>query len=73
MPKTRWIEPERERQRRSTKRPPRSPRGIAWPPPETYRQMKRIAAEVLPGSRYRRHVLGRYSLIWKKPVTAGLL
>lgn len=40
---------------------------IAWPPPETYRQMKRIAAEVLPGSRYRRHLLGRYSLIWKKP------
>jgi SAM-dependent methyltransferase len=43
---------------------------IAWPPPETYRQMKRIAAEALPGSWYRRHLLGRYSLIWEKPESA---
>jgi SAM-dependent methyltransferase len=37
-----------------------------WPPPETYREMKRIARRVLPGVRYRRHLLGRYSLIWVK-------
>jgi SAM-dependent methyltransferase len=38
-----------------------------WPPPVTYRQMKRIARLVLPNVRYRRHLLGRYSLLWKKP------
>ena len=40
---------------------------MAWPPPETYREMKQIANRVLPGVRYRRHLLGRYSLIWRKP------
>ncbi len=38
-----------------------------WPPPLTYRQMRRLAAEVLPGARYRRHLLQRYSLVWRKP------
>jgi SAM-dependent methyltransferase len=37
-----------------------------WPPPVTYGEMKRIARRVLPGSRYRRLLLGRYSLIWTK-------
>jgi SAM-dependent methyltransferase len=41
---------------------------IVWPPPVTYRQMKWIARRVLPNVRYRRHLLGRYSLIWQKPV-----
>ena len=40
---------------------------IAWPPPETYRGMKRIARRVLPGAVYQRRVLGRYTLIWTKP------
>ena len=39
----------------------------AWPPPATYRQMKRISSRVLPGVTYKRHLLGRYSLIWTKP------
>ena len=38
-----------------------------WPPPQTYAQVRRIAAETLPGVRYRRHLLWRYSLIWAKP------
>lgn len=38
-----------------------------WPPPETYRETREIARRVLPGSRYRRHVLWRYSLCWRKP------
>ena len=38
-----------------------------WPPPHTYRQIRRIAQETLPGVRYRRHLLWRYSLIWTKP------
>jgi 2-polyprenyl-3-methyl-5-hydroxy-6-metoxy-1,4-benzoquinol methylase len=38
-----------------------------WPPPETYAGMRRIAQRRLPGVRYRRHSLWRYSLIWTKP------
>jgi SAM-dependent methyltransferase len=38
-----------------------------WPPPETFVGMRRLAAEVLPGVRYRRHLLWRYSLVWTKP------
>ena len=40
----------------------------AWPPPETYREVRAIAAERLPGASYRRHVLWRYSLVWRKPI-----
>ena len=40
---------------------------IAWPPPATYSEMKRTARRVLPGVSYRRHLLGRYSLLWTKP------
>jgi SAM-dependent methyltransferase len=38
-----------------------------WPPPLTYREMKVLSARVLPDVRYRRHLLGRYSLVWRKP------
>jgi SAM-dependent methyltransferase len=40
---------------------------MAWPPPATYREMKQISSRVLPGVTYKRHLLGRYSLIWTKP------
>jgi len=39
-----------------------------WPPPETYGQVRRIARRTLPGSRYHRHMLFRYSLTWAKPL-----
>jgi len=38
-----------------------------WPPPASYADMRRIAARKLPGVRYRRHLLWRYSLVWTKP------
>ncbi len=38
-----------------------------WPPPLTYSEMKALSTRVLPGVRYRRHLLGRYSLVWRKP------
>lgn len=38
-----------------------------WPPPNTYRDIERLSTRVLQGSHYRRHLLGRYSLIWSKP------
>jgi SAM-dependent methyltransferase len=40
---------------------------ICWPPPASYRQMRRLAVELLPGARYRRHLYWRYSVIWRKP------
>jgi SAM-dependent methyltransferase len=40
-----------------------------WPPPETYHEIRRVARETLPGVRYRRHLLWRYSLVWTKPPT----
>jgi SAM-dependent methyltransferase len=40
---------------------------MVWPPPETYAGMRRIVAGVLPGARFRRHLLWRYSLVWTKP------
>jgi len=43
------------------------PSPTLWPPPHTYSEMRRLAAEVLPGVRYQRHLLWRYSLTWTKP------
>jgi hypothetical protein len=38
-----------------------------WPPPHTFKQTHRLARRVLPGVRYRRLLLWRYSLVWTKP------
>lgn len=38
------------------------------PPPHTYGEIRSLAAPLLPGARFRRHLLWRYSLIWHKPV-----
>jgi 2-polyprenyl-3-methyl-5-hydroxy-6-metoxy-1,4-benzoquinol methylase len=43
------------------------PSPTVWPPPETFDGMRRLAAVVLPGVRYRRHLLWRYSLVWTRP------
>jgi 2-polyprenyl-3-methyl-5-hydroxy-6-metoxy-1,4-benzoquinol methylase len=43
------------------------PSPTVWPPPATYAEMRRLAAAMLPGARYRRHALWRYSIIWTKP------
>ncbi|MBI2212336.1 MAG: methyltransferase domain-containing protein [Acidobacteria bacterium] len=40
-----------------------------WPPPLSYAGLRATAASVLPGVRYRRHVLWRYSLVWIRPET----
>jgi SAM-dependent methyltransferase len=39
-----------------------------WPPPDTFAQVRKTARRLLPGVRLRRHALGRYSLLWTKPV-----
>jgi hypothetical protein len=38
-----------------------------WPPPLTYSQVRQVAEQILPGARYRRRVLWRYSLTWTRP------
>jgi SAM-dependent methyltransferase len=38
-----------------------------WPPPATFSETRRVARRVLPGVRYRRLLLWRYSLVWRKP------
>jgi SAM-dependent methyltransferase len=38
-----------------------------WPPPLSYAEVRRTAARLLPGVEYRRHVLWRYSLVWRRP------
>jgi SAM-dependent methyltransferase len=39
---------------------------IVWPPPQRYSTMRSLATELLPGVRWRRHLLWRYSLVWTK-------
>ena len=39
------------------------------PPRETYAQARRLAEAVLPGVRYRRRILWRYSLVWDRPAS----
>jgi 2-polyprenyl-3-methyl-5-hydroxy-6-metoxy-1,4-benzoquinol methylase len=43
------------------------PSPTVWPPPETFKGMRQLAPGLLPGARYRRHLLWRYSLVWVKP------
>ncbi|MGH3929671.1 MAG: hypothetical protein ACRDTF_06805 [Pseudonocardiaceae bacterium] len=43
------------------------PSPTVWPPPETFTEIRRLVARILPGARYRRHLLWRYSLTWTKP------
>lgn len=45
---------------------------VVWPPPLSYRQVRVLGRRVLPGVRYRRHLMFRYSLVWTKPTEAGL-
>lgn len=46
------------------------PEGMPEAAPQmSYAQVRRSARRVLPGVRYRRHVLRRYSLRWRKPRT----
>jgi hypothetical protein len=39
----------------------------AWPVPHSWGHARRTSRRTLPGIRYRRHILGRYTLAWTKP------
>ena len=47
----------------------KQPSPIVWPPPVSYREMRTHASELLPGSRFRRELLFRYSITWTKPLS----
>jgi SAM-dependent methyltransferase len=47
------------------------PSPTVWPPPHTYADMQALTRRALPGARYRRRLLWRYSLIWIKPPRAN--
>jgi 2-polyprenyl-3-methyl-5-hydroxy-6-metoxy-1,4-benzoquinol methylase len=49
------------------RRRPGEPNNVptVWPPPERYSTMRRLATELLPGVSWRRHLLWRYSLVWR--------
>ena len=47
------------------------PSPTVWPPPLTYGEVRRVAEEVLPGCRFRRHLLWRWSLTWRVGTQAG--
>ena len=38
-----------------------------WPPPHTYREVERAAAQLLPGSLYKQELLWRYTIVWDAP------
>jgi len=40
---------------------------IVWPPPDTYAELRATAERLLPGVAFRRHLLWRCSIVWRKP------
>jgi SAM-dependent methyltransferase len=42
---------------------------MVWPPPVTYAEMRRTTAAVLPGAEFRRLLLLRYLIRWRRPTT----
>src|SRR5262249_11930931 len=38
-----------------------------WPPAHTYGEVRAIAERELPGARFLRHLLFRYSIVWTPP------
>jgi SAM-dependent methyltransferase len=40
---------------------------MVWPPPLTFAQVCQVSSKELPGSQFRRRILGRYTLLWTKP------
>jgi SAM-dependent methyltransferase len=50
-----------------TKRYWESPAPTIWPPAHGYREIGLLAGGALPGARFRRRLLWRYSIEWAKP------
>jgi SAM-dependent methyltransferase len=53
------------RAHRVTKTEWHCPGPTIWPPEHTYGEMREIAERTLPGARYERLLLWRYSIVWR--------
>ena len=49
------------------------PSPTVWPPDDSYRDIRRLTRELLPGRRYRRRLLWRYTVLWTKPPSPSVL
>ena len=56
-----------ETRARSLRRPQTEVTAPVSDPQETYREVRAVVGDVLPGARYRRHNLVRYTITWTKP------
>jgi SAM-dependent methyltransferase len=45
---------------------------VVWPPKYSYADIRQISALLLPGVRYKRHHLWRYTLIWHRPSSSQI-
>ena len=45
------------------------PSPTVWPPADTYRDIRRLTRDALPGRRFRRRLLWRYTVAWTKPLS----
>jgi SAM-dependent methyltransferase len=52
---------------RATRNHWKHPSPVVLPAPSTYAQVRKWADDLLPGARYRRHLLWRYSITWRRP------
>ena len=52
---------------RLTMQPWEHPSPIVWPPPESWASMRRISERELPGCHFKRRLLWRYSILWRRP------
>lgn len=41
-----------------------------WPPPHSYEDVLRATDALLPGAQYTRHLLWRYTIVWRRPEDA---
>lgn len=55
------------RAHRCTKTYWETPAPKVWPPPHTYGELRRLSTTLLPGRRFHRRAMWRYSLTWTKP------
>ena len=44
---------------------------LVWPPPLTFGEARRVAEDRLPGARFHRRLLWRFTLTWTKPTATG--
>lgn len=57
---------------RATKRMWEHGAPTVWPPPHTFAEVRRAASRIVPGARYRRRLLWRDTIEWRRPASAEI-